>query len=121
MAHRAFAAASTSSAWPGTFTFGQILAIRPSLSIRTVVRSIPIYLPAVHALLDPNPVGLQHSLVLVRREGEVEPIFRAELVVARDAVGRNADDLGVGLRKLRSSAPGTPAPRCVQPLVSSFG
>ncbi len=40
---RARAASSTASAWPGTFTFGQTRAIRPSRSTSTVVRSTPIY------------------------------------------------------------------------------
>lgn len=43
-AQRARAAARTSSAWPGTFTFGQIRATVPSRSISTVVRSTPMYL-----------------------------------------------------------------------------
>ena len=38
------AAASTSSAWPGTFTLRQMRKIVPSRSIRKVARSIPIYL-----------------------------------------------------------------------------
>ena len=39
--HNACAAASTSSAWPSTFTLRQIRVIRPFRSIRTVVRRIP--------------------------------------------------------------------------------
>ena len=38
----AFAATSTSSTWPGTRTPRQMRAIRPSLSIRKVERSMPI-------------------------------------------------------------------------------
>ena len=38
----ALAAARTASAWPGTFTFFQICAIRPSGPIRKVVRKMPI-------------------------------------------------------------------------------
>ena len=40
--YSAFAASSTSSAWPGTETFGQMRAMRPSASRRIVVRSMPI-------------------------------------------------------------------------------
>src|SRR5665213_33340 len=39
--HVACAAASTSSAWPSTLTLRQILTIRPSAPIKTVVRSMP--------------------------------------------------------------------------------
>ena len=38
---RSFAAASTSAAWPSTFTLGQIRAIRPSAPIRKVARVTP--------------------------------------------------------------------------------
>lgn len=41
-AQSARAAASTSSAWPFTFTFGQTRAMRPSPSSRKVVREMPI-------------------------------------------------------------------------------
>ena len=37
-------AASTSAAWPVTLTLRQALAIFPALSIRNVLRSMPIYL-----------------------------------------------------------------------------
>src|SRR5207249_1578679 len=40
----AWAAASTSAAWPGTLTLRQLLAMRPALSIRKVERSTPMYL-----------------------------------------------------------------------------
>src|SRR5450755_1360486 len=40
----ALAAASTSSAWPGTLTLRQLLAMRPLPSIRKVERSTPMYL-----------------------------------------------------------------------------
>ncbi len=36
-------ACKTSAAWPSTFTFGQIFAIRPRASTSTVERSMPIY------------------------------------------------------------------------------
>ena len=39
----ASAASSTSSAWPGTFTFRQTLRITPLPSMRKVERSMPIY------------------------------------------------------------------------------
>ena len=42
--HKACAAASTASAWPGTLTFRQIFAIRPSAPTRKVERSTPMYL-----------------------------------------------------------------------------
>ena len=41
---RPLAASSTSSAWPGTLTFGQIRAMRPSASIRKVLRMTPMNL-----------------------------------------------------------------------------
>ncbi len=40
----ALAAASASSAWPGTFTLRHTRAIRPSAPIRKVLRSTPMYL-----------------------------------------------------------------------------
>jgi hypothetical protein len=40
--HNALAAASTSSAWPSTFTLGQIRAILPSGPMRKVIRMIPM-------------------------------------------------------------------------------
>ncbi len=39
----ACAAASTSAAWPGTFTFDQICATLPSRPMRKVDRSMPMY------------------------------------------------------------------------------
>ncbi len=39
-----FAAASTSSTWPGTLTLRQLLRMLPVPSIRKVARSMPIYL-----------------------------------------------------------------------------
>ncbi len=41
--HYAFSAASTSSTWPGTFTFRNKALTRPVASITTVLRSIPQY------------------------------------------------------------------------------
>ncbi len=41
--HSAFAASSTASAWPGTFTLRQTCATLPSAPIRKVDRSIPMY------------------------------------------------------------------------------
>jgi len=43
-AYPPFTAFSTASAWPGTFTLRQILAILPFSSMRKVERSTPIYL-----------------------------------------------------------------------------
>ncbi len=40
--YSALAAARTSSAWPATFTFGHIRAMRPCASISTVVRTTPM-------------------------------------------------------------------------------
>src|SRR3954465_10235701 len=59
----------------------------------------PNILPAVHALLGPDAVGLKHVLRLVRGEGEVEPVFGAELVVALEAVRGDADHIRAGVRE----------------------
>jgi hypothetical protein len=52
-------------------------------------------LPAVHALLDPNPISLADLAVGIggKRKGQGE--LRLELVVARNGIARNADDRGL--------------------------
>src|SRR5215203_1734132 len=59
----------------------------------------PHVFAAVHALFGPDAVGLEHVLRLVRGEGEVEPVFGAELVVALEAVRGDADHLRAGVRE----------------------
>ena len=61
-------AASTSSAWPSTRTLRQILAIRPSAPIRTVVRMNSHEGPAIHGFFAPGAIGLQHLMLLIRNK-----------------------------------------------------
>src|SRR6185437_2726478 len=48
----------------------------------------------IQRLLAPGPVGLEHGLVLVRGEGDRELVLGLELVLRRDRVGRDAQNVG---------------------------
>ncbi len=51
----------------------------------------------IHALLDPNAVGLGRLLCLIGQKTDAEVVLIGELAMACRAVGRDADDVGTRL------------------------
>ena len=106
-------AATTSSAWPSSFTFGQTFAIRPSGSIRNVERTAAT----------PRTLGAEradHGLLGIRdhREGEVVLVHEALLdlsLVRADAHHEGVEGLQFARCAWKSFA------SCVQPGVLARG
>jgi hypothetical protein len=88
-------AASTASTCPGTFTPRHSWRSTPSLSIRKVLRSTPMYsLPySFFSLITSNSWHSASSLSLISSKGS---LLGLEVLVRLDAVARHAEHLGVG-------------------------
>src|SRR5690606_38648670 len=122
--HRSFATAfrvsNTASAWPGTRTLRQAAAIRPSGSIRNVLRSMPITLrPYMFFSLITSKARHKTSSVSLT-SGNLNPCFAQKLscdfTESRETPSTAASSrLNFGSRALKSS------PSVVHPGVESFG
>ena len=116
----AFAASSTSRAWPGTFTLGQTLATVPSRSRRTVVRSVPMYVLPYMLFSTQTPNASSIARPSSEARGNSSPYLARNL----SWLSRLSDEMPTTAVSAAAnsalSAWNSWASR-VQPLVSSFG
>ena len=86
---------STSSAWPAAFTLRKVFLMMPSGPMTKVVRSTPMYFPAIHGFLLPHAISLADFVVFIGHKGKGEIELCGELLMGFRGIGADAEHHGV--------------------------